>query len=79
MTIFLFTEFIPFFKRYVPNGFSKIKNNRENVRIWFKLITLSFHMSHALQPLIVSCFKPFKITFRKERDAIIMAKGKYNK
>jgi hypothetical protein len=33
-------------------------------------------MSHALQPLNVSCFKPFKTTFRKERDAIIMAKGK---
>jgi len=56
-----------------------IRNNRENVRIWFKLITLSFHMSHALQPLNVFCFKPFKTTLRKERDAIIMAKGKYNK
>jgi hypothetical protein len=33
-------------------------------------------MSHALQSLNVSCFKPFKTTFRKERDAIIMAKGK---
>jgi len=32
------------------------------------MITLPSHTSHALQPLDVSCFKPFKITFRKEKD-----------
>jgi hypothetical protein len=32
------------------------------------MITLPSHTSHALQPLDVSCFKPFKTTFRKERD-----------
>jgi hypothetical protein len=36
-------------------------------------------MSRALQPLNASYFKPFKTTFRKERDAIIMVEGKYNK
>jgi hypothetical protein len=36
-------------------------------------------MSHALQPLNVSYFKPLKTTFRKERDAIIMVERKYNK
>jgi hypothetical protein len=32
------------------------------------MITLPSHTSHALQPLDVSCFKPFKTTFKKERD-----------
>jgi hypothetical protein len=32
------------------------------------MITLSFHTSHALQPLDAACFKPFKATFRKQRD-----------
>jgi hypothetical protein len=29
------------------------------------MITLPSHTSHVLQPLDVSCFNPFKITFRK--------------
>jgi hypothetical protein len=32
------------------------------------MITLPLCKSHALQPLDVICFKPFKIAFRKERD-----------
>ncbi len=32
------------------------------------MITLLSHTSHALQPLDVFCFKPFKTTFRKVRD-----------
>ena len=32
------------------------------------IVSLPFHTSHALQPLDVSCFKPFKIAFRKIRD-----------
>jgi hypothetical protein len=32
------------------------------------MVTLLAHTSHALQPLDVSFFKPFKIAFRKERD-----------
>jgi hypothetical protein len=42
------------------------------------MITLPSHTSHPLQPLDFSCFKPFKTTFKKERDAI-MAKNKYQK
>jgi hypothetical protein len=42
------------------------------------MITLPSHASHALQPLNVSHFKPFKTTFRKERDAT-MTIGKYQK
>ena len=32
------------------------------------IVSLSSHTSHALQPLDVSCFKPFKTAFRKIRD-----------
>jgi hypothetical protein len=40
------------------------------------MITLPTHTSHAFQPFDVSCFKPFKTTFKKEKDAI-MAINKY--
>jgi hypothetical protein len=42
------------------------------------MITLPSHTLHAFQPLDVSYFKPFKTTFRKEKD-VIMAVGKYQK
>jgi len=32
------------------------------------IVTLYRHISHALQPLQMYCFKPFKTTFKKERD-----------
>ncbi len=40
------------------------------------MITLPSHTFHALQPLDVVCFKPFKTTFRKERD-ISMVRRNY--
>ncbi len=40
------------------------------------MITLPSHTSHALQPLDVAYFKPFKSAFRKERD-ITMVKMNY--
>ena len=33
------------------------------------IISLPSHTSHALQPLDVACFAPFKTAFRKQRDA----------
>jgi hypothetical protein len=37
------------------------------------MVTLPTRTSHVLQPLDVSCFKPFKTTFRKERNnAMVM-------
>jgi hypothetical protein len=33
------------------------------------MITVPLHTSHALQPLDLSDFKPFKTTFRKVKDA----------
>jgi len=32
------------------------------------LLTFPSHTSHALQPLDVTCFKPFKLSFRVYRD-----------
>jgi hypothetical protein len=32
------------------------------------IVSLPSHTSHALQPLDVSCFKPFKSAFRQIRD-----------
>jgi hypothetical protein len=40
------------------------------------MIALPSHASHAFQPLDVSYFKPFKTTFRKERD-VTMIVNKY--
>ncbi len=40
------------------------------------MITLPSHTSYALQSLNVSCFKPFKIAFRKVKD-IIMSKSNH--
>jgi len=31
------------------------------------MVTLPSHTSHALQPLDVTCFKPFKTTFKEEK------------
>jgi hypothetical protein len=42
------------------------------------MVTLPSHTSHALQPLDVSCFKPFKIAFKKEKDAT-MVRNNYTK
>ena len=41
------------------------------------IVSLPSHTSHALQPLDVSCFKPFKTAFRKIRDNwTLLNKGK---
>jgi len=36
-------------------------------------ITLLSHMSHALHPFDVACFKPFKIAFKAYRDVWTLA------
>jgi hypothetical protein len=86
MTSFLFKEFLTFFKKSILGGVSltnqhllvldghgnhvalKTIEHAQKFRLY--MITLPFHTSHVLQPLDVSCFKPFKTTFRKVRDAI---------
>jgi len=39
--------------------------------IGLNMITLPSHTSYALQPLDVSCLKPFKTRFKKVRDAMM--------
>jgi hypothetical protein len=36
------------------------------------MVTLFSHTPHALQPLYVAYFKPFKIAFRKEKDTTMI-------
>jgi hypothetical protein len=94
MITFLFKEFLFFFKRCIPNGISIINRHLlildghgscvtleaiEQVQEFgLDMITLPSHTSHALQLLNVACFKPFKTTFRNERD-ITMVKRNYIK
>jgi methionine aminopeptidase len=39
------------------------------------MVTLHSHTSHALQPLDVTCFKPFNTTFKKEKNTIMINKN----
>jgi hypothetical protein len=49
---------------------------KQVVKVGLDMVTLLPHTSHALQSLDVTCFKPFKITFRKERNSA-MVKNNY--
>jgi hypothetical protein len=40
-------------------------------------ITLPFHTSHAFKPLDVSCSKPFKTAFKKEKDNAMIKNNHY--
>jgi hypothetical protein len=91
MTTCLFKEFLSFFKRFIPSGISITNRHLfifdghgfnvtleaiEQVQEFgLDMITLLLHTSHALQPLHVACFKPFKIAFRKERDITMVRKS----
>jgi hypothetical protein len=83
MTSFLFKKFLSIFKKLVfgeifqsktsPNSkwawiTCYIKSNCTSTRICSNMVTLQVHTSHVLQPLDVSCFKPFKTTFKEEKN-----------
>jgi len=53
-----------------------IKALEKAVEVGLSMVTLLAHISHALQPLDVTGFKPFKITFSKKNDST-MAKNNY--
>ncbi len=86
MTTSLFKEFLSFFKKSIPNGISLTNRHlfildKHGSHVTFEaigldMITLPSHTFHALQPLDVACFKPFKTTFRKEKD-ISMVRRNY--
>jgi hypothetical protein len=79
-----------FFKRFIPSGISITNRHllildghgsfvtleaiEQAQEFGLDMITLPSHTSHALQPL--AYFKPFKTTFRKERD-ITMVRRNY--
>jgi len=83
---------LSFLKRSIPSGISLtnrhlliLDEHRSHVafeaikqakKFGLDMIILPSHTSHAFQPLDVVCFKPFKTTFRKERD-ITMIKRNY--
>jgi hypothetical protein len=81
MTSFLFKEFLSLFKRSIlggssPNNHHLLILNGHGSHVNLKaikqvqefgqdLIMLLSYTSHVLQPFDVSCFKPFKTTFKK--------------
>jgi hypothetical protein len=81
MITFLFKEFSFFFKRFIPSGISITNRHllildghgshvtleaiEQAQEFGLDMITLPSHTSHALQPLDVVSFKPFKSAFRK--------------
>jgi hypothetical protein len=68
---------IPLRNRYIHifngHGFQVTLEAIEQAQT-FKLdmFTLPSHTSHALQPLDVVCFKPFKTTFKKEKNTTMI-------
>jgi hypothetical protein len=75
------------FKKFIPSGVSLtnrhlliINGHGNHVTLkaieqaqegGLNMISWPSHTSHVLQPIIVSCFKPFQITFRRAKDAIM--------
>lgn len=51
------------YKSYVTLEVIKLAKSKE-----LDLLTFPSHTSHTLQPLNVTCFKPFKLAFRAYRD-----------
>jgi len=49
----------------------------QTIEVGLNMVTLLTHISHAPQPLDVTCFKPFKIAFRNFLKKISMAKNNY--
>jgi hypothetical protein len=79
-----FQKVLSVFKRFIPSGISLTNKHllildghgshviveiiKQAKEFELDMIILPLHTFHALQPLDVACFKPFKITFKKERD-----------
>jgi hypothetical protein len=89
---FLFKEYLSFFKQFVIGGMCTTNRHllvldshgshvtlevvKQAHEFGLDMITLLTHTSHALQSLDISCFKPFKTTFRRVRD-VAMANKNY--
>jgi hypothetical protein len=87
MIAFLFKDFF-FPKRSIPRGISLINKHlfifnhhgshvaleaiEQAKTFGLDMVTLPSYTSHALQPLHITCFKPFRIVFKKERDTTMI-------
>jgi hypothetical protein len=85
MICFLFKELFSFFMKLVLGGISQSNRHLlilnmhgshvsleaidQTSYFGLDMVTLPTHTFHALQPLGVSCFKPFNFTFKKERNS----------
>jgi hypothetical protein len=94
MVTFLFKKLMSFFNKSIPSGMSlgnrhllildghgnhvTLETIKHAKKFGLNMITLPSHTSHALQPLNVFCFKPFKTTFRKVKD-VVMSKSNHMK
>jgi len=93
MKAFIFKGILSIFKNLVLGGISHsnrylliLNNHSSHVTLkairqaWtfgLNMIPLLFHTSHALQPLDVSCFKPFKFAFKQKRDSTMVKNNQY--
>jgi hypothetical protein len=87
MITFLFKEFLFVFRKLVRGGMSftnqhllildghdnhvTLKAIKQAKKLRLNMITLPSHTLQTLQSLYVSCFKPFKITFKKIKNASV--------
>jgi hypothetical protein len=87
----VFKKKLFFFKRYIVSGISitnmhllildghgshvTLEAIKQAKKFGLDMITFPSHTSHAFQPLDVACFKPFKTTFRKERNITMVRKN----
>jgi hypothetical protein len=92
MTTYLFKQWLVFFYNFIlRGGFQEnqhllildghgfhitIQTLEHVIELGLEMVTLPTHTSYVLQPLDVIYFKPFKTTFRKERDSN-MVKNNY--
>jgi hypothetical protein len=93
MMSFLFKEFLSFFKRSIPKDIFQsnlhllvldghgshvtLETIKQTQQFGLNMVTLPFHTPHALRPLDVRCFQPFKTTFRKERNNAMVKTNHY--
>jgi hypothetical protein len=91
---FPFQRISIFFKRSIPSGISITNRHRfildghgshitfeaieQAQKFGLDMIIIPLHTSHAFKPLGVTCFKPFNIAIKKERN-ITMVRRNYTK
>ncbi len=85
---FIFKEFLSLFKRSISkrifqsnwhllgldscDSHVRLKAIKQAQQFGLDMVTLPFLISHALQPLDVSCFKPFQTIFKNESDNVMV-------